>query len=75
MYRISSALNGKSNDLSTYFRKAEAKIYSLVSSFTIASDGREVLRVGSVQLKAPEGDSYRVEASRSEGMEDSVCQC
>ena len=39
-----------------------ADLGSLVSHFTIASDGREYLRIGAVDLKANDAETYRVEA-------------
>ncbi|WWC85913.1 uncharacterized protein L201_000783 [Kwoniella dendrophila CBS 6074] len=36
----------------------------LISHFTIASDGKEYLRITSVDLKAPEDAGYQVESSR-----------
>nr|XP_019014675.1 uncharacterized protein I206_00759 [Kwoniella pini CBS 10737]OCF53456.1 hypothetical protein I206_00759 [Kwoniella pini CBS 10737] len=36
----------------------------LLSHFTVASDGREYLRIASVELTPPEGGAYEVQASR-----------
>ena len=48
---------------------------SLISHFTIASDGREYLRVGSVELRAVDKEAFAVEPCRKKWDRTMVSQC
>lgn len=67
MCKTFSVLNGES-------KRSIELTYSLISHFTLASDGREHLRVSSVQLEDGDQNAYKVESVKRNWERSTVSQ-
>lgn len=47
---------------------------SLLSHFTVSPDDKEILRIASAELIAPDGSGYEVESCRKQGGDPIVCR-